>query len=514
MTAVKPKRKSKTASPQTTLTVVNPTPKRRLSEHPRVRISSQSGQRAFLDAASTSRINEKHWANATAGNIDFLMREDLGILRRRARYEIMNNGYGSGIADTLAFDIVGHGPRPQMNSGNEAFDQESEEKFMRWSERCDFNQQMSLAELLQMQAGLQQCEAGESLTLIKSDPNVAYDVSLRLLAVEIERLESPIMAASPSKKLHDGIGFDDFGRPQKYYVMKNHPDGEFSTGLADFDVIPASQAIHLYRVKRPGQSRGIPWFASSLDLFAQLRRFTLATLDAAETAADIAGTLEAEGLDPDPDIQSNDVIELERKALLVTPAGYAMKQIKAEHPTTTYKMFKAEIINEIARGVLMPYNVAAANSAEYNYASGRLDHQKYHRFIETIRFWIQRQFLSRIFSEWMTQAYLLGDYFTSKPTFEQAMLAVQSVAWFWPGFEHVDPVKEANAEQIRLNSGTLTLATSYAKQGKDWRRELEQRGKEIALMKQLGITPATQSNPIEDDEDDNDGTEPKTKNKE
>ena len=164
-------------------------------------------------------------------------------------------------------------------------------------------------------------------------------------------------------------------------------------------------------------------------------------------------------------------------------------------------MFKAEIINEIARGVLMPYNVAAANSSDYNYASGRLDHQKYHRFIETIRFWIQRHFLSRVFSEWMTQAFLMNGYFESKPTFEQAIRAIQTLVWFWPGFEHVDPVKEAAAEQIRLASGTLTLATSYAKQGKDWRRELLQRAKEIAFMKENGIPTESSATKIDDKED-------------
>ena len=37
---------------------------------------------------------------------------------------------------------------------------------------------------------------------------------------------------------------------------------------------------------RPGQARGIPDITPALPLFAQLRRFTLAVLAAAETAAD------------------------------------------------------------------------------------------------------------------------------------------------------------------------------------------------------------------------------------
>lgn len=59
--------------------------------------------------------------------------------------------------------------------------------------------------------------------------------------------------------------------------------------------------------------------------------------------------------------------------------------------------------------------------------------------------------------------------------------------WFWDGNEHVDPAKEATAQQTRLASHTTTLAAEYAKQGRDWESELRQRAKEVALMKELGL---------------------------
>ena len=48
-----------------------------------------------------------------------------------------------------------------------------------------------------------------------------------------------------------------------------------------------------------------------------------------------------------------------------------------QKPSTTYAEFKKELLNEIARCLNMPFNVAAGNSSGYNYASGRLDHQTY-----------------------------------------------------------------------------------------------------------------------------------------
>jgi len=479
-----------------------------LSEKPRMRIrNSNDGKRAYFDAAATTRLNQNHWAYATEHDINTLIRGDLPTLRKRARLEILNNGYGAGIADTLAFDIVGDsGSRPQIDSGNEAFDAEAEEKFLIWSQTCDQTGLMGLPELLQMQFALQPCEAGESLTVFKRDRRAGnYEVSLRLLAVETERLDNPMDSAAPSTKLHDGIEFDEDGRPAAYYILKDHPNGSYADSLFDTDRVPAADVIHLYRVKRPGQSRGLPWFAPSLPLFATMRRFTLATIEAAETAANISALMKS-NYTPDPDdaedVESNDVIDLERNAMLTLPAGWDATQMKAEHPTTTYAMFKAEILNEIARCVLMPYNVAAANSSDYNYASGRLDHQKYHRFIKCIRRWGEQRFLRRVFSEWMTEAFLIPGFFTARPTFEQAMRASQMIQWYWPGFEHVDPVREANAQKIRLESGTTTLKDEFAEAGHDWEKKLIQRGREIKKMKELGIPVPTSKNIKDEDEDD------------
>ena len=62
--------------------------------------------------------------------------------------------------------------------------------------------------------------------------------------------------------------------------------------------------------------------------------------------------------------------------------------------------------------------------------------------------------------------------------------------WFWDGQEHVDPAKEANAQAMRLQNHTTTLAYEFARQGRDWESELRQRGKELKLMNELGLTVA------------------------
>ena len=78
--------------------------------------------------------------------------------------------------------------------------------------------------------------------------------------------------------------------------------------------------------------------------------------------------------------------------------------------------------------------------------------------------------------------------------------------WFWDGMEHVDPLKEANAQRVRLENNTTTLARECARNGEDWEEILRQRAQEKNLMNELGLT-AAESVPAapEDERDEDDG---------
>jgi lambda family phage portal protein len=436
--------------------------------------------RAKYDAANTTLDNVKHWSradglSAAAANSPDVRR----ILRNRSRYEIANNSYARGITLTLANDVVGTGPRLQMLTGDPAANRFVEQEFFAWSET------VGLAEKLRTMR-LARVGDGESFALLTSNEAIDARVSLDLKLVEAEQIASPTLSLDRRRYI-DGIEFDSDGNPISYDVLRSHPGDSGITFDESHDTIPASDVIHYFRNERPGQIRGIPDITPALPLFAQLRRFTLAVLAAAETAADFAGILytdapangEADSAEP------FEPIELEKRMLLTMPGGWKMAQMRAEQPSTTYGEFKKEILNEIARCLSMPYNVAAGNSSGYNYASGRLDHQTYFKSIRVEQSQLARVVLDRILQAWLREAVLIEGYLpnslrTLDSTFEHQ--------WFWDGHEHVDPAKEANAQKIRLANHTTTLAHEYARQGRDWEAELKQRAKETALMRELGLS--------------------------
>jgi capsid protein len=244
---------------------------------------------------------------------------------------------------------------------------------------------------------------------------------------------------------------------------------------------------HLFRADRPGQLRGIPWLTPSLGIFAQLRRFVLATLTAAETAADHAAVLEQMAASDDEDqAEPWERMEIERGAMVTLPAGAKLSQFKAEHPNATFEQFVTSMVREAARCVDMPA-VLAIDASKYNYASGRLDLQAFWRTRSAERVLIyERQFLDPLYRDWLDEALLIPDYLP--PAFVETVQDWAPI-WRWTEAEHVDRSKEATGQATELANHTTTLAREYARRGLDWEDELKQRARELQLMRELGLTP-------------------------
>src|SRR5690606_40188082 len=114
---------------------------------------------------------------------------------------------------------------------------------------------------------------------------------------------------------------------------------------------------------------------------------------------------------------------------------------------------------------------------------------------------------------WLSEAVLIEGLLPQSVRTLHAEAGGYPHQWFWDGFEHVDPAKEASAQATRRSSHTTTLAAEYAKLGLDWEQELRQRAKEAALMKELGLaatTPRVDEATPTDDTDDLDEEEAET----
>jgi len=440
--------------------------------------------KARFDSAQTNAENRRHWAAADGLSPNAAIRPEIRrILRNRSRYEVANNSYARGIVLTLANDTIGTGPRLQMLLKDPAANRQIEKAFSEWADA------IGLADKLRTMR-MTRADSGEAFGVFTSNPALLTPVKLDLKPLEADQVATPYGAWFDPRFI-DGIVFDQHGNPVEYHVLKAHPGDAIAWEFTplDFDRVPAASVVHYFRADRPGQRRGIPEITPALPLFAQLRRYTLAVIAAAETAADFAAVLYTDSPangEADP-VEPMDTVDLERRMATVLPGGWKLGQITAEQPATTYAEFKKEILNEIARCLNMPFNVAAGNSSGYNYASGRLDHQTYFKSIRVDQSHIEAVILDRILAAWMSEAVLIEGYLPQSLRNVTARFPHQ---WFWDGQEHVDPSKEATAQATRLANHTTTLANEYARHGQNWEVQLRQRAKEMSLMNQLGLSVA------------------------
>ncbi len=446
--------------------------------------------RARYDAAQTTADNARHWAMADALSADSAMSPDVRRkLRQNARYEVANNSYAKGIVLTLANDCVGTGPRLQLLTGSAKLNNQVEDAFADWCRAVSL-----AAKLRTMRAA--KATDGETFAVLTANPLIDSPIMLDVQLVEADRVAAPWVSLLDDGSDVDGITLDAWGNPRSYSILRQHP-GDLSNWRHEFDLVDASAVIHWFREDRPGQHRGVPELTPALPLFAQLRDYTLAVIAAAETAADFAAVLftdspangEAQALEP------MDIVALEKRMATVLPDGWRLGQIEAQQPATGYGEFKREILNEIARCLNLPFNVASGNSAGYNYASGRLDHQTYYKSIRVEQAHLAEVVLDRILAVWLYEAALTEEFAALR---RMGSLPHQ---WFFDGAEHVDPAKEASAQATRLTSNTTTLAIEYARQGRDWETELRQRAKEKKLMKELGLVEEQTPPAAPEDED-------------
>ena len=461
------------------------------------------------------------------------------MIRKRARFTYQNNGYSKGMVDSKARDTIGRGPRLQFQSNDKDINSRIERDWNKWSREINLNEKLRVVVTTRILDG-------EIFIVTVTNP-IRKLVKLDIQLIEADRVNGII-----GEDQIDGIHFDKHGNPLSYDIMKHYvsSSGVMSNfdlnphelshkgpkqyltnyGLqGDFENVPAENCFHNFQPVRAGQHRGVSEISTSIMILELLRRYTHSTVITAERAACFGILLENEApIDTSneenpvsPDVNSE--VELSPGNINVLPAGMKPHEFKAEQPTTQYPAFKKELLEESARPLNESFNIASGNSSGYNYASGRLDHQTYFKTIDIDRQQLSITILDKLFDKWYQEWILLPENSDIRMATKSNEME-ESHEWYWDGHEHVDPAKEAGADDTRLKNGTLTVPQYWAGRGYDWRDKLaeqltyeeevkkqrEERGLPQLIPSTVQVIPdATQttddgSEPVEDPADTSD----------
>lgn len=422
--------------------------------------------KATYDAARASNEYAKYWANADRFDADSANNKEVRhTLISRSRYEIGSNGYADGIAQTVATDLVGStGPVLRMQTGSEGFNRMIELTWFLWGKSTKFRRK------LWCMAHAKHTD-GESFGVLRRNRKVRHPIPLDVCLYEAEQFQTPYMPFDEPGRI-DGIKFDEFGNPQWYELLKEHPGTTRSMRL-DFipEQIPADAVLHWFKLRRPGQHRGVPEMSSTLNLGAAFRRWREATLSSAELAAILSIIMKTE-MTPDEAqaVAPFTTMDVERGLMTFAPRGWEPTQLRGEFPTATHAEFHKTLVNEQARPKSMPYNKAACDSSSYNYASGRLDHQTYYGALDVEREDCNDLVLDPLFDTWFDLAVSRFGWLGGNPL--AIGPAAKSHIWDWPKHRVADVESEANANETKLKSGQIFIHQLYSDGGMDFEDEV------------------------------------------
>ena len=134
----------------------------------------------------------------------------------------------------------------------------------------------------------------------------------------------------------------------------------------------------------------------------------------------------------------------------------------------------------------------AKDFSKTNYSSARAALLEARRYFKMRQEWLSRKLCQPVWEMVLEEAYLRREI--SADTFYENKRYWTGASWIAPGWEWVDPLKEAQAAEVGLKNGIVTFSDIYAQEGKDWEESFEQRKREETKIKELGLEQAFNGN--------------------
>jgi lambda family phage portal protein len=464
--------------------------------------------------ASTSRRSLSEWKPQDS-DPNSTLQFDLDTMRQRSRDMIRNIPIATGAINTVCTNVVGSGlalqarvDRSILNLSDEQADTWESKVESEWSlfwdtNEVDASRTLNGAALTEL-AFRQSLENGEVfINLPRIRRGGPYDLKLQL--VEADRVSNQNNEAN-TDTLFMGIEKDEYGAPVAYHVCNQFPYTTLSMKTMEWKVIQAygsktglRNIIHLFRVLRPGQTRGIPYLTPVIESLKQLGRYSESELMAAVISSMLTVFIKTESGESDFDIAEMGAetgakagdkdIKLGYGSIIDLAKGEDITTVNPQRPNTAFDPFVQAILRQIGVALELPFEILIKHfTASYSAARSAL--LEAWKFFNARRQWLAINFCQQVYEVWLYEAIASGRItapgFFNNPLIRKAYSAAE---WVGPAQGQIDPVKEVSAAEKRLALSLTTRAQEVAALGGDWDSVIAQVKKERAQMMAAGINP-------------------------
>lgn len=466
---------------------------------------------------------------------------DLHALRSRSRDLVRNAPLAGGAINTTVTNVVGTGLSLQVipdreflgldEDEAEDWAESTEREYKLWAEsnNCDVTRTQNIYGL-QSLAFRSALESGDSFAVLPNieRPQQVYKLAIQL--VEADRVSNPAFAGDTSQ-IVAGVEQDEWGAPIAYHISNHHPGALVNRSLFKWQRLTAfgtntgrRNVLHLFDRKRIGQVRGVPMLAPVIEPLKQLQRYTDAELQAAVISGmfSVFIKMDSEAFHElfDGDAQSTylqnsmgwdgslnaGTLDGAGKAINLLP-GESVESASPGRPNALFDPFVQAIVRQIGVSLEIPFEVLIKHFTS-SYSAARAALLDAWRFFRGRRDWLATVFCQPVYEAWLEEAVAIGRIkapgFFADPAIRKAW---STAAWIGDGPGSIDPEKEVNAAEKRINLGVSTIAAeSLLHDGIDWRVKHKQRVTEVRERQEDGLDQAAgtapPAPPVEPDADD------------
>lgn len=422
----------------------------------RVRSRAAMGLMArSYDGAKTGRRTDGWVVVGTGANAEIGVA--LNRLRDRSRDLVRNNPYAAKAVQSVVSNLVGTGIQPR------ARDAETDDLWARWCAECDAD---GMTDFYGLQALVTRTivESGECLVRLR-DRRVedGLSVPLQLQVLEPDHLDIGKNEVLPNGagEIVQGVQFGPTGRREAYWLFARHP-GESGLGGTQSRPVAADSVLHLFDRQRPGQVRGVPWFAPVIMRFRDLDEYDEAEIVRKKVeaclAAFVTGPDEDQTIAPSRISGDQRVENFEPGMVAYLPPG---KDVKFNSPAHAggYAEYMRVQLHAIAAGVGLTYELLTGDLSQVNYSSIRAGLVEFRRRIEALQWQMMVPGLCAPVWNRFARAAQASGALSSR--------ALVDAEWTAPRFEAVDPLKDIKADIMAVRAGFMTLPEAIARQGYD-----------------------------------------------
>jgi len=453
-------------------------------------------QRAY-QGARMSRLTADWITSGTSADSE--IKSSFKALRNRARQLCRDNDYARQALRVIQNNVIGHGIKHQgqvrMQRGgklDQTINGQIHEAWEYWSNknRCDVSGILGFHDLERLICR-SLAESGEVFIRMIRQPFGDSKIPFALQVLESDYLvDDEIPQPAEGNIVRMGIEVNSYLRPQAYHFYANHPGDTYAGNTRTNGKkirIPAEEIIHLFLPERPGQTRGVTWFASALMRMHMLQGYEEAEVVRARASSALMGFISS----PEGELIGDEVYDNERVSEF-TPGvfkylqpGESVNVPDLNAPDGQLEPFTRSMLRAVAAGVGVSFESISKNFSESNYSSSRLSLLEERDTYRVLQRYFIENFHQQVFDKWLEMAVLSGEL--NLPAYETNPARYAASKWVPRSWEWVDPQKEVSAYKDAVRCGFKTLRQVVTEQGGDLDDVLIARQAELAMLDEMGI---------------------------